>query len=171
MRALVVYESMFGNTQQIAEAIAAGLREQAEVELVEVGHADPSVEGFDLVVVGGPIHAWSMTRASSREGAQQQAGDTPLVSQGVGVREFLAALHDAHPEHPAAAATFDTAIRTRWFPVGSAAKPAAKQLTAHGYRLVAKPQHFYVTDTRGPLVEGELERARSWAAGLARASG
>lgn len=167
MRALVIYESMFGNTQRVAEAIAEGLRPNFEVALREVGHAEPELDGVDLLIVGGPIHAWSMTRESTRKGAHDQAEGTPIVSTGPGIREFLAELHDATPEHPVAAAAFDTAIRTRWFPVGSAAKPAAKQLSKHGYRLVAKPEHFYVSDTRGPLIDGELERAQAWASELA----
>jgi hypothetical protein len=171
MRALVIYESMFGNTAHVAEAIAEGLRPRFEVQLVEVGQADPELEDVDLLVVGGPIHAWSMSRESTRKGAREQAEDTPIVSQVIGIREFLAELHDANPEHPVAAATFDTAIRTRWFPVGSAAKPAAKRLRKHGYRLVATPEHFYVGDTRGPLLDGELERARDWARQLASQAG
>lgn len=166
MRALVVYESMFGNTQRVAEAIGEGLRERYEVEVREVGQLDvagPELEGVDLLVVGGPIHAWSMTRANTREGARQEAEGVAIVSTGHGIREFLRELHDANPDQHAVAATFDTAIQTRWFPVGSAAKPAAKQLSKHGYPLVAKPEHFYVTDKQGPLVEGELERARAWA--------
>ncbi|MFV8751186.1 flavodoxin family protein [Nannocystaceae bacterium ST9] len=168
MRALVVYESMFGNTQHVAEAIAEGLRERFEVELREVGHAsEADLEGLDLLVVGGPIHAWSMTREGTRKGAHDQAEGAAIVSTGIGIREFLAQLHDANPDAPPAAATFDTAIRTRWFPVGSAAKPAARQLGKHGYSLIAKPEHFHVADTRGPLIEGELERARAWASELA----
>jgi hypothetical protein len=166
MRALVIYESMFGNTQRVAEAIAQGLRPRFDVAVLEVGHAEPELEDVDLVVVGGPIHAWSMSREGTRKGAHEQAEGTPIVSTGTGIREFLAAIHDANPEHPVAAATFDTAIRTRWFPVGSAARPAAKQLSKHGYRLLAKPEHFYVQDSRGPLLDGEVERAQAWASEL-----
>jgi hypothetical protein len=167
MRALVVYESMYGNTQRVAEAIARGLHPHFDVTLREVGHAEPELDDVDLLIVGGPIHAWSMSRESTRKSAHEQAEGTPSPSTGIGIREFLAEIHDANPEHPVAAAAFDTAIRTRWFPVGSAAKPAAKQLSKHGYRLVAKPEHFYVSDSQGPLLDGELERAQAWARELA----
>lgn len=170
MRAIVVYESMFGNTQRVAEAIADGLRSNFEVELREVGSAERHVDGVDLLIVGGPIHAWQMTRPATRKGAREQAGGLPTVSKGIGIREFLSGLHDANKAKPQLAATFDTAVRTRWLPTGSAAKPAAKQLAHHGYRLIAEPEHFYVEDEHGPVVEGELERARAWGAQLAKAA-
>lgn len=180
MRALVVYESMFGNTQRIAEAIAEGLRSsvsdegEREVDVREVGSLAGKIDDvdlldldlLDLLVVGGPIHAWGMTRESSRKDVRKQAGNTAIVSTGIGIREFLANIHDTdHGQRPAAA-TFDTAIRTRWFPTGSSAKPAARRLAKHGYRLIAKPEHFYVGGKTGPLLEGELERARAWGAKL-----
>jgi flavorubredoxin len=167
---MVVYESMYGNTQRVAEAIGDGLRSNFEVEVREVSNAARHVDGVDLLIVGGPIHAWSMTRPSTRKDVREHVGDAAIVSSGIGIREFLDRLHEANRAQPQLAATFDTAIRTRWFPTGSAAKPAAKQLAHHGYRLIAEPQHFYVEDQRGPLVEGELERARAWGAQLAKAA-
>jgi hypothetical protein len=164
MRAMVVYESLFGNTQQVAEAIGEGLRSSFEVEIREVGSAERHIDRIDLLVVGGPIHAWRMTRVST--------GNSAVVANGIGIRDFLTELHDAdaNRDPPPAAAAFDTAQRSRWFPTGSAAKPAARQLAQHGYRLIAEPQHFWVEEERGPLVEGELERARAWGTQLAKAS-
>ncbi len=173
MRAVVVYESIFGNTQAVAEAVAEGLRGRFEVGVSEVGHASTQLVGVDLLVVGGPIHAWSMTREATREGAREQAEAAQVEprSQGIGVREYLHELPDLPAERAGevAAATFDTAIRTRWMPTGSAAKPAARRLEAHGYRLLVKPEHFYVTDTDGPLEDGELDRAKAWGVALADA--
>src|SRR5688572_18682952 len=162
MHALVVYESIFGNTKQIADAIGEGLRAQADdVDVIEVGSALAQPVGIDLLVVGGPTHACGMTREVTRRDARQQAkarGIEP-VSAGVGVREWMAAL----PERSAGSiATFDTIVRTRWFPTGSAAKSATSTLRRHGYVQVAEPEHFYVTDVAGPLEEGECERARRW---------
>lgn len=62
MKALVVYESMFGNTEQVARAVATGLGRHLDVELVAVANAPDTVSDVDLVVVGGPTHAFSMTR-------------------------------------------------------------------------------------------------------------
>lgn len=166
MRVLVVYESIFGNTRDVAEAIAAGLRERAEVVLAEVAQAPASADGFDLVVIGGPIHAWSMTRAETREGARREAEREHLetVSEGDGIREWLERLSDATGE--VRAATFDTQTKTRWFPTGSAAKPAAKKLRAHGFSLIAEPEHFLVEGKYGPMIDGEVDRARVWGAAL-----
>lgn len=169
MRAVVVYESIFGNTQAVAEAVGQGLRGRFEVTVAEVEHAPPALIGVDFLVIGGPIHAWSMTREGTRKGAREQAAGARIdpPSKGAGVREYLDDLPDASGE--VAAATFDTAIRTSWFPTGSAAKPAARRLEAHGYRMLVKPEHFYVTGTDGPLEDGELERARAWGVGLSDA--
>lgn len=172
MRALVIYESIFGNTRDVAQAIARGLGRTpgVEVEAIEVGAAPPAVRPGTFLVVGGPIHAWSMTREATRAGAREEAqrsGVTP-VSKGVGVREWLQTLSSS-AEPGRFAATFDTSAKTTWFPTGSAAKPEARLLEAHGWTIVATPQHFYVKDKQGPLFEGELERAEAWGLELARA--
>ena len=78
MRAVVVYESMYGNTHQIADAIGAGLEAAFDVRVVPVSHAGPEViADADLVVVGGPTHAHGMSRASTRKAAVQ-AADKPV---------------------------------------------------------------------------------------------
>lgn len=168
MKALVVYESIFGNTRAIAEAIGAGLRSAAgaTVEVVEVGGA-PSGDGYDLVVVGGPIHAWGMSSRMTRTGAADEARASHVepVSTGIGVREWLERLAPVTGEH--AAAAFDTRMDSRWFPVGSAAKGEARALAGAGYHVVAAPEHFVVEGKQGPLLPGELDRARAWGATLA----
>lgn len=158
MRALVVYESMFGNTEKVARAVAAGLADRLQVDVVDVASAPaPLTELVELVVVGGPTHAFSMTRPSTREDAVRQG------AEGVperGVREWLAALH-AGP-HSERVATFDTRVaKVRHLP-GSAAKAAAKGLHRLGYGSVARPESFLVEDVAGPLLPGELDRARRW---------
>ncbi|MFO7567492.1 MAG: flavodoxin domain-containing protein [Enhygromyxa sp.] len=170
MRAVVVYESIFGNTRALAEAIAEGLRGRFAVTVAEVSHAPTALVGVDLLVVGGPIHAWTMSREVTRKLAREQAAAAEIdpPSAGIGVREYLKNLPEA--QGFVAAAAFDSALRKgAWFPTGSAAKPAARRLEARGYRLLVKPEHFYVTATGGPLEPGELERARTWAVGLADA--
>lgn len=168
MKALVVYESIFGNTRDVALAIARGLASgtDVEVEAVEVGHAPANPTGVDLLVVGGPIHAWGMTRAATRAGAVEEAlaAHVEPVSRDVGVREWLAKLGHLVPAPDAA--TFDTAMQTTWFPVGSAGKGEAKALEASGAKLLVAPEHFFVTGRHGPLVEGELERAERWGEAL-----
>ncbi len=159
MRALIVYESMFGNTRNVAEAIAEGLADHATTDIVEVGTApaQPPAD-VDLLVVGGPTHVMGLTRPKTRADAADKTNE-PLVSRGDGVREWLAALPRAGQDRTAAA--FDTRIDARWMP-GSAAHGIAKRLRRRGYRVVSPVQSYYVDDTTGPLKGGELERARSW---------
>ena len=156
MDALVVYESMFGNTEAVARAIADGLRTAYDVVVVEVGSAPAVVgPGVALVVAGGPTHAFGLTRESTRAAAKEQARGG-VVSRGIGLREWL----DALPGGNAAAATFDTRVPA---PVpGSAAKAAARRLRRLGFRVVVPPETFWVGARPGPLAEGELDRARRW---------
>ncbi len=166
-RALVVFESIFGNTQQVAEAIGRGLASRFAVEVLEVSRAPAAPEDVELLVVGGPIHAFGMTRESTRSDARRQAFENgePVISPGQGVREWLAGLPRASPRAPAAA--FDTGVKLGWFVVGSAARGEAAALRAHGYDVVVRPEHFLVLGFDGPLREGELERATAWGAALA----
>jgi len=163
MRALVVYESLFGNTQQVAQAVADGLARYATVELVEVDSApDELGDRFDLLVAGGPTHAHGMSRPGTRDQAAAQA-PAGVVSKGNGLREWLDRLARASGTP---AATFDTRLdKPRWL-VGSAAQGAAKRLRRLGFTLVAEPESFLVYGTAGPLGDAELERARRWGEAL-----
>jgi hypothetical protein len=163
MRALVVYESMFGNTQAIASAVAQGLSERMEVDLVEVSEAPTSVD-VDLVVAGGPTHAFSMSRPNTRQSAAEQAGDSGVVSVGLGLREWLDAAGPGLRGTPVA--TFDTKITKGHLP-GSAAKAAQRRLRRFGARIVSPAHNFTVLGGTGPLGDGELARARGWGVELA----
>ncbi|MGH2736741.1 MAG: flavodoxin family protein [Actinomycetota bacterium] len=159
MSALVVYESMFGNTQAIARDIADGLSSHMSVETVEVGDAPKVVDaGVELLVVGGPTHALGMSRARTRRDAAQQAGHA-VVSTGIGIREWLATVQGGSKN--IAAAAFDTRINKPRVP-GSAARAAQKRLGRLGFRTVVPAESFWVTGTPGPLLDGEPERARRW---------
>jgi hypothetical protein len=165
-RALVISESMYGNTQQVAEAIAEGLAEVAAVDAVEVGSAPTNVPAtLDLIVVGGPTHAFGMSRPRTREDAAKQ-GHAPLISQGIGVREWLDSLQ---PIRGVPAAAFDTHVEHPKLlrHVGSAAGSIAKRLHGLGFERTVAPEHFWVSGTEGPLGDGELERAREWGRTLA----
>lgn len=164
MRALVVYESMFGNTEEIAKAVAGGLSARLSVDLVEVGAAPITIpDGIDLLVVGGPTHAHGMSKPESRADSARRAGDR-LVSRGTGIREWLEAVRGGSPK--IATAAFDTRIKGPGLLWGSAAKGAGKELRRLRFRLIVAPQSFLVDGPTGPLfdrlVEGEVERARGW---------
>jgi hypothetical protein len=159
IRTLVVYESMFGNTQQVAEEIAAGLAEHADVTLVEVGSAPTSTgDDLDLLVVGGPTHARGLSGRETRRDAMDHA-ILPVVSQRIGLREWFESLRS---RPGVLAAAFDTRFdESRWLG-GSAAHVVAARLRSHGYRLLTGPRSFFVLGMAGPLAPGELERARGW---------
>ena len=168
MKALVVYESFWGNTEQVAKAITKGLSTHSDVELVEVSMAPNEItEPVDLIVIGGPTHAFSMTRQSTREDAFEQGASKG--SKAVGVREWLARLHKG--KHAELVATFDTKVdEVRHLP-GSAARGEANAARRLGYRTAVKPMSFFVQGVSGPLLDGELERARAWGERLGRAGG
>jgi len=156
MRVIVVFESLWGNTAQIARAIADGLEPVATVELVRAADPPTHLESVDLVVVGGPTYAFSMSRPSTRESAVQSK-NAPVVSRGI--REWL---DDVNPVfHPIAAAAFDTKVESPRLP-GSAAKAARSELRALGFDASTPPQTFRVNGYEGPLVDGELARAEQW---------
>jgi flavodoxin-like protein len=163
-RAMVVYESMFGNTRIIADAVAEGLSSRFATDVIEVGLAPTRIaEEVSLVVVGGPTHAFGLTRAKTRQDAAAQA-DGPLISPARGLREWLETAE--RPRTGVGAAAFDTRIDRPRVP-GSAARGAAKRLRRLGFLLVAGPESFYVSGTMGPLAPREVERARHWAEELA----
>jgi hypothetical protein len=168
MRALVVYESIYGNTQAVAKAVADGLSASMEVELVEVGAAPRAVnEDVGLLVVGGPTHAHGMSKPDSRANAAGKA-DGRQVSRGAGIREWLESVQVGSKQ--TAAAAFDTRIKGPELLWGSAAKAAEKELRRLGLQVVESPACFIVGGPTGPvfdrLLDGEAERARAWGAAL-----
>jgi hypothetical protein len=160
MRALVVFESMFGNTQSVARAVAEGLSSHVSVDLVEVGAAPPVIgEDVELLVVGGPTLAFGMSRPGTRQGAAKQAPQG-LVSKGIGLREWLPAQRGGSGRVSVAA--FDTRFgKPRWL-VGSAARAAERRLRRLGFAVLAPSESFFVKATSGPLLDGERERALEW---------
>jgi hypothetical protein len=161
MKALVVYESMFGNTERVAAAIARGLElEGVDCSHVEVwaapAHLSPSL---DLLVVGGPTHAFSLSRASTRADAVRQGAR--VAHTDVGVRDWLDYVV-VDPDRAPVVATFDTRVsKVRWLPK-AAGTTAAHLVRRRGWQVLTKPVGFLVEDLSGPLVEGETERAVAW---------
>lgn len=172
MRALVVYESMYGNTRAVATAIAEGLRSSHEVDVVAVGGATAALtSAADLLVVGGPTHMRGMARASSRRmaaDASRKPGGPQLDpdAAGTGLREWLDDLADGRRS---AAAAFDTRLSGPPLLTGRAALGIARVLRGHAYRLTAPPESFIV-DKQNRLLAGELQRAAQWGHRLAAAA-
>ncbi|HEX9259388.1 MAG TPA: flavodoxin domain-containing protein [Acidimicrobiales bacterium] len=169
MKALVVYESMFGNTHLVADRIAAGMRPRMEVEVVSVHDATAErVAAVDLVVVGAPTHAHGLPSSQSRKGAVEMAAkpDSGLTLDpghaGEGLRDWF---HDLHPGRGLLAAAFDTRIDVSPLLSGRASKAIARRLEQHGFALVTDPESFLV-DKQSHLLEGEADRAERWGASL-----
>jgi flavodoxin len=146
MNTLVLYESEFGNTKKIADYIGKSLEAHGPVRVTPIGSYNPSfLEGVDLLFVGGPTQAHSMT---------------------VNMRHFL----DKLVSKPAGieAAAFDTRIKGPVFLWGSAAKEIDSRLRGAGFGTVTEPESFLVTLGKAPvLYPGEDARAAAWAAAVA----
>ncbi|MCG9479613.1 MAG: flavodoxin family protein [Actinomycetia bacterium] len=138
MTTLVVYDTTYGNTKTIAEAVARGLG--AGASSVSVSDFKPGMlSGVDVLVTGAPIIAW---RPSG------------------GMKKFLSKLSPGQLSG-VKAACFDTRIKTKLS--GDAAHKMAKVLKKAGADLIVDPEAFIVRGKEGPLAEGEEERARKWA--------
>jgi hypothetical protein len=164
MDIVVVYESSYGNTHMIADAIAEGLRAVGVVEVVPVASAGRElVERADLVVVGGPTHTHGMSRQMTRKAAVEAARkpDSPLAldpdAEGPGLREWFSTLGMV----TAGAAAFDTRVDAPALVTGRASKGISRRLRQHGFREIAAPMSFLVTKETN-LVDGQLAAARQW---------
>ena len=156
-RALVVYESMFGNTEAVARAIADGMAGALTADVVHVGPGVTVDEDVVLLVVAAPTHAFSLSRPATRASAEEQGA--PVERSAPGLREWLEGLRlgGARPWVVAV----DTRVKKRGVP-GSAARAAEKRLRHLGLKPVAPATSFWVDGTTGPLLPGELERAHGF---------
>jgi flavodoxin I len=143
MKALIVYDSVYGNTEKIAKAIADGIAASGEAKAVRAGEASASeLASVDLLVVGSPVHGGRPTPA---------------------VQDFLNKMTQQSLKDIKVTA-FDTRATSKFAKIfGNAAGRIAGQLTKKGGLLIVPAEGFFVTGTKGPLKEGELERAAAWA--------
>jgi flavodoxin I len=146
MKALVIYDSVYGNTEKIARAIAGAISRSGEVTVVRAGEVNPAeLKSIDLLIVGSPT---------------QGGRPTPAV------KEFLSRI-PANSLKNVSVTSFDTRLKTTLVKLfGWAASRIENSLTAKGGLEAALPEGFFVEGTKGPLKEGELERAAVWAKGL-----
>lgn len=157
MKTLIVYDSIFGNTEKVAQAMAEALAAQGEATLRRVADVQPgNLAGLRLLLVGSPTRAFRPTPATvawlkalpagALQGVRVGAFDTRMqVEKAPAILRFLVSLF------------------------GFAAKPIAAHLQKAGGALACPPEGFIVLGTEGPLQEGELERAATWAKAAARA--
>ncbi len=170
MRFAVIYESIYGNTGAIADAVARGLKEYGDVLLAAVEDADTTA---DVLVLGAPTHAHGLPSRASRSGLEEEArkkieaGETLDYQPTAGIRALIA---DLPKGADAKVACFDTRFDKSVILTGSAAKTMAKKLGKLGYEVLTPPKSFFVLDIDGPLKDGELDRAEDWGAAIGEAA-
>ena len=153
METLIVYDSFFGNTEQIARMVAGAIDGSKALRVSKV--KPPDMESIDLLIVGSPTRGFMASEAiqvfikdipdNTLKGMKVTAFDTrlPAGEVGKGLRLLMK--------------------------VGGYAAPRIVQvLKKKGGTLIAPPEGFFVKDREGPLKEGELERAASWANGIVK---
>lgn len=147
MKVLIVYDSVYGNTEKIAGAIAEAINTFGEARLLRVNKANPlELESIDLLVIGSPTQ-----------------GGRPTLA----IKDFISGIPKSATKGIKIAA-FDTRFSTRWARIfGYAAARIGSSVKEMGGRLVAQPEGFFVKGTKGPLKDGEQERAATWAKEIA----
>ena len=162
MKAVVVYESLWGNTAAIARAIAAGIGPEARALSTAEARGE-ALEGAELVVAGAPLLGFALPTEDMRENIRKSPGNGPAPDfSSPSMRLWLAAA----PKGAGRSAAFETRI---WWSPGSAVKTILAGLEKAGYGTGGTAERFIVTGRYGPLKAGEVERARAWGEMLARA--
>ncbi|MBN2008907.1 flavodoxin family protein [candidate division KSB1 bacterium] len=152
MNSLIVFDSVFGNTEQIASAIAGALGTDENIKLLRVNEASvDQIAETDVLIVGSPTRGFRATAATTHflkqiprnglKGVKVAAFDTRISEQDID----------------------STMLRFMMKKFGYAASPIATRLRKKGGRLILPPEGFIVADTEGPLKDGELDRAVAWA--------
>jgi flavodoxin len=156
MISLVVYDSQYGNTRQIAQAIADQLAESGKAYAIHVDEVQPGdMMGINLLVVGSPTQQLSAT--ASIKGWLNRLPEGLLA--GVRAAAFDTRFTQEKIEEVKILSFFVSIF-------GYGAKPIARRLAKKGAKVIAEPEGFYVADTEGPLLAEELTRAADWASSL-----
>jgi flavodoxin len=159
MKVLIIYDSSFGNTEQIAQAIGHALGSQEDVEVLRVGNVKPEqLTGLKLLIVGSPTQRFRPTPAISN--LLKSIPKNGLKGVKVAAFDTRLSMNDIDPPIVRFIGRFVVKL------FGYAAKPIADRLKKKGGELTIPPEGFYVKGTEGPLKEGELERAADWAKSL-----
>ncbi len=152
MKTLIVYDSVFGNTEIIAKAIGESLSAQENVQVLKVSDIKlDQLVGVNLLIVGSPTRAFKPTKA-----IVDFLIKIPLNGlNGINVTAFDSRISTTD---------VNSKVLNGFVKIfGYAAKPIADKLVKKGGKLIIQPEGFYVKDSEGPLKDGELERAAEWA--------
>lgn len=157
MKAVIVYDTAFGNTEKVALAIAQALGQGEAVNVLKAGNAQPEdLSHADLLIVGSPTQKFRPLPSIS----------TLLQSIAPnGLQNVQVAAFDTRISPEEVAKVGILALLVKLF--GYAAEAIGKKLSTKGGTLLVPPQGFYVQGTQGPLLEGEVERAAAWAKEIA----
>jgi hypothetical protein len=161
MKAVVVYESHWGNTEAIAQAVAAGIGPEAEALTTDQASGAALMDA-DLVVAGAPLIAFGLPSDKTRGGVAAESARAPTPPDLS--HPLMSAWLDSLPGGHGRSASFET--RMRWSP-GGAIGAIDRGLEGAGYRSIGKGRRFIVKGKYGPLRDGEIELARRWGAELA----
>jgi len=164
MKAVVVYESLWGNTAAVARAVAEGLGPDVPALSTAEATAE-ALAGCDLVVAGAPLIQFRLPTETTRaQIARDYPKAPPIDSTHPPMRTWLASL----PAGTGGFAAFETRF---WWSPGSSSRAISRAFVGAGYHRAAQRKKFLVAGKYGPLRAGELERARAWGAELARGMG
>lgn len=154
MKVLIVYDSYYGNTEQVAQGIAHALAPAAQVEVMRAQDAPGGLSGVDLLIVGAPTRMF------------RPAGGVTGFLRGLAAGRLKGIKVAAFDTRIAACDTNSRLLRAMVKAFGYAAEKIAESLRKKGGVEVASPAGFLVKDTEGPLKDGELDRAAEWARGM-----
>ena len=170
MRVVIAYESMYGNTHRVADAIASGFGDDHDVTVEPINSVDATDSTIDVLIIGAPTHAHGLPRTGSRraavDGAHTKYEEHQVDASATepGVREWLQRL----PERiSVCTGAFDTRFRPPGWLVGHPAAKINRTMHRRGATVLAPPASFFV-DKHEQLVAGELDRARVWGEQLRR---
>lgn len=165
MKAIVVYESLWGNTAAIARAIAEGIGPNAKA-LSTAQATKGAIAGADLIVAGAPVFGFRLPTEKARESVKMKPakGKAQPDFSHPAMRTWLGNLEKGNGR----SAAFDTRI---WWSPGGSTKEILREMEKAGYKPAGKGMKFIVKGTFGPLRDGELEKAKLWGAELAKAMG
>ena len=165
-KAVIIYESIFGDNEKLAHAIRRGLEESMEVEIFDLESAPGQIPiDTDLLVVGGPTQAFGLTRPATRRDVPRYAPEKAVPESGI--REWLGRLRKSVDRRVEAVAFGTNVNSPAWVRrMGAAARGIERRLSRRGYQIIEPAQVFLVADATGPLMPGEEERARVWGQAL-----
>lgn len=151
MKTLLLFDSFFGNTEQIARSIAKAFENDPAFVICRNKEFKPSdVSGYDLLIIGSPTRGFQPTEDVAK--LIKELKTEALGSIKIAAFDTRVALESIH----------NKLLKGMVHLGGYAAKPIANRLCKKGAIQIIEPEGFYVMDTEGPLKDGELERAEAW---------